>query len=73
MPSKKSYKVSRVWGNSPTFGNYGHGKARLTMLAIKAQCDGTKIMLPQTEKFPVGQVIVVFAEGFEEHEVGVLT
>jgi hypothetical protein len=33
------------------------------MLAIKAQCDGTKIVLPRTEKFPVGQVIVVFDEG----------
>ena len=32
------------------------------MLAIKAQCDGTKIMLPRAEKFPVGQVIVVFAK-----------
>ena len=42
------------------------------MQAIKAQCDGTKIILPQTEKFPGGQVIVVFTSGVgdrdEEHQ-----
>ena len=38
------------------------------MLAIKAQCDGQKIMLPRREKFPVGQVIVVFAESVGDRD-----
>ena len=48
--------------------NRGHEEARLTMLAIKAKCDGTKIMLPRAEKFPVGPVIVVFAEGVGDRD-----
>ena len=38
------------------------------MLAIKAKYDGTKILLPRSEKFPVGQVIVVFDEGVEDRD-----
>jgi hypothetical protein len=30
------------------------------MLAIKAKCDGRKVVLPGKKHFPVGSVIVVF-------------
>lgn len=32
------------------------------MLAIKATCDGEKVILPTRRKFPKGPVIIVFEE-----------
>ena len=38
------------------------------MLAIKADCDGRKIVLPRKGSFPTGPVIVVFEDDDSDRE-----
>ncbi len=38
----------------------------VSMLAIKATCDGKKVILPTRRKFPRGPVIIVFEETVDE-------